>query len=204
MGSATSRFKEAMVRGDRAEAYELFFRRKAVRDGVEWNELLVRDHESTILHLAALHGMRSLYHELLAHGGMPDQRVSPLSFSSSHIFTAFLVPLPGQVLPELPSLDLPGRARERSERGRGSGEGGDAAAYAGGGSQADGRTAHSGGEGLAGQYSAPPCSQQWSGELCAGLSACVCACVRACVMAVCAGRTGASGCRLQLVCDERA
>ena len=65
-----------MRRGDRREAYDLFYRSRALQNGVEWNEWLGRDQESTLLHCAAIHGMRSLYVALLERGGLPEQKAS--------------------------------------------------------------------------------------------------------------------------------
>lgn len=76
MGSSSSRFKEAVRRGDRREAYELFYRSRALQSGVDWDEWLGRDQEGTLLHYTAKHGMRSLYVALLERGGLPEQKAS--------------------------------------------------------------------------------------------------------------------------------
>lgn len=88
MGSSSSRFKEAVRRGDRREAYELFYRSRALQNGVEWSEWLG---ESTLLHCAAKHGMRSLYVALLERGGLPEQKAS---HRPSSLICPTLSPLP--------------------------------------------------------------------------------------------------------------
>ena len=76
MGSKSSRFREAVHSGDTEQAYELFYRKKSIRESIDPNLSLGASYnENTPLHCAALHGMKQLYIDLIAVGGRPDQKV---------------------------------------------------------------------------------------------------------------------------------
>ena len=72
--SFTTRFREALAKGDTAEAYILYYNKKEVREDILPNGALI-DHHGTgdsALHMAAYHAMRRLYTDLITKGGKPD------------------------------------------------------------------------------------------------------------------------------------
>ena len=64
MGTAESKFKDAVRTGDHQKAYELFFNKKILRDNLNPGDACYND-GSSVLHQAARHGMQPLYEEFL-------------------------------------------------------------------------------------------------------------------------------------------
>ena len=76
MGSSTSRFRDAVARGDMSEAYGLYYSKKSIRDAVDPNAPIGGIYgDNTLMHYAALYAMKQLYVDLVNSGGRPDQKV---------------------------------------------------------------------------------------------------------------------------------
>ena len=73
MGSAESRFREAVKNGDHARAYELFYGKKIVRDSVDPEHRCFEESGSSLLHFTATHAMEKLYRDFLT-----GSRASPM------------------------------------------------------------------------------------------------------------------------------
>lgn len=76
MGSAESRFRDAVRAGNVEAAHELYFnKRSGVRSRLQPNVSLGASYdENTLLHYAAKHGMQRLYEDMLSQGGRPDHK----------------------------------------------------------------------------------------------------------------------------------
>ncbi len=77
MGSADSRFREAVRTGNVEQAHELYYRKRSIsKDRLQPNCSFGAGYdENTLLHYTALHGMKQLYVDLILMGGRPDQKV---------------------------------------------------------------------------------------------------------------------------------
>ncbi len=92
MGSTESRFREAVRTGNAEVAYDLYYLKNNVRNRVVPNSSLGPYYdENTLLHYAALHGMKRLYVDFIKMGGRPDQKVRTCTYLCMWAYTCTCV-----------------------------------------------------------------------------------------------------------------
>lgn len=73
MGTAESRFRDAMKNGNKQQAYELYYGKKIIRDSLDPEEPCNDNTGDCLIHYAALHAMEELYKDFLE-----KKKASPL------------------------------------------------------------------------------------------------------------------------------
>ena len=78
MGTAESRFRDAMKNGNQQQAYELYYSKKISRDSIDPEEPCNDNSGDCLIHYAALHAMEDLYREFIV-----IKKASPLQCNLS-------------------------------------------------------------------------------------------------------------------------